>query len=230
MKLFLWILLVIPNLLSATAVTLKEWVRPNGTRIVIIGDIHIESEKENQQQDDLISYLKYTKNSHLLVEDPRELGYAPDGFISGLVSRAKQNGVEATSLEFRLISENIAESAQSLRNYLLHINNVPFQTECQKLCDQMLKIKTYSDLMDLMLPIGDFGFLSKIMSDSLKEKDLYVCVGDAHADFFVRAFTDLNYTQGLYYGGYDEQDLLSSFSDCKNKIDKYALDFSSLFN
>ncbi len=232
MKSILWIFLVIPSLLSATAVTLKKWIRPNGTRIVVIGDIHIQNEKEALQRAALLSHLTLQENVHLCVEDFGGLIDLPyDDFLTGLSSNAFHAGISSSSLEFRCLDETdekLADDKRCVMNHLLDVDNtIPFQDELEEIRRQVSNATNPRELKRLAaIQAANFIFLSRILDAELEEKNIYVCVGDGHADFFARAFTELNYTENFSCGGYDYMNLRTH----PQKIEKYALDLRLALN
>jgi len=221
-------MLAIPGFLSATVVRLTEWERPNGTRVVVIGDHHIQTQKEVSQRKNLITYLKSQKNTYLCVEDARGLGGgAPDGFIQGLVSYANEQGIQSRNLEFRYLpllldkdSLSEEEKLHSLKElFMKHYSelikqDMPFKNELEEIGNQLSGF--YYTCIELQITIGNplanFEFLYRIMSDELKKKNIYVCVGSAHAEFFARVFTQLNYTKKLDIGNFKDE-IVNQYDD-----------------
>ncbi len=217
------ILLAIPAFLSATVVRLVEWKRPNGTRIVVMYDIHMQSQKEKLQKSDLISHLQSQKNACLSVEDPREIGACcPDGLISGLVSFAREKNIQASSLEFRNFDFDKKNNHMTKYYSSLKDSDIPFKKEFKALGEKLKTIKVHEDFSESIIKLADFVFLSRIMQDKFKDKNMYVVVGADHANFLARAFTQYNYTKTLECG--IEPDVDDLFDEKWNSlIDKYAL-------
>ncbi len=249
------VMLMLPGLLLATAVKVVKWKRPSGVSIVVVSDIHHPSEKEQQQRKDFIEYLKVQENVHLCAEDLCELDitfpadyFSPNVFMPGIVKCARNNDIDAISLEFRsggdrqnlnlcidgslqkyesienAIPEQFKESFNEIKNKLNKVREEQGRLLMLKE-DRFpgLLLQLYQKFTDLECELFDFVLLSHIISDSLQEKSVYVCVGDSHAVFLANAFNKLGYEHVCSFGGYNDKDLIE-------KLDNYAINFQEVFN
>ncbi len=234
---------MIPAFISATAVRVGKWQRPNGTSIVVVSDVHFSSQKESVQREDFVAHLKGCSASHLLAEDPCELGipkeYCPSAFIPGIVENVRSESIAAQSIEFRkgrcgLEREKIVAHIDFLLSKCSEIgDHIPeqFRRLFDEISDQLRELKREcpdSKLMPLQeqlegleLNLTDFVFLSHIVNYSLQDKNIFVCVGGDHADFLGKAFDTLGYTHIKNVGDYNDEDLIE-------KIDKYALNLQDV--
>lgn len=237
-------ILAIPGFLSATAVRLTEWERPNGTRIVIIGDCHVRTYQEALQPEDFIEHLKSQKNIYLCVEDGNEVpgffDYPQEGFLPGLVAYAKVNGIQASSIEyFRLPHMYFLKKEVALEKYKNYssLGDLVINEEYLPLCKQMdnnknisFKIKQefknlgeklqavesfdeYCKVTKKIGDIADYKFLCSILDAELDEKNIYVCLGERHAEFLERIFIQLNYTKILDIGDYNHDKVMTQYKD-----------------
>ncbi len=237
------ILSMIPMFVSATAVRVGKWQRPNGNSIVVVSDVHFPCQKESTQREDFIAHLRARHSSHLLAEDPCQLGIPaeilPSAFIPGIVERAWSESITAQSIEFRLgrcdlVREKLVAHIDFLLSKCSEIgDHIPaqFRQSFEEISDQLKELKRESSDKELMplqgqlegleLNLTDFVFLSHIVNYSLQDKNIFVCVGGDHADFLGKAFDTLGYTHIKNVGDYNDEDLIEN-------IDKYALNIQEV--
>ncbi len=137
------------------------------------------------------------------------------------MSYAKKNGIESDSLEFRHF-----DKAKIIKYYLsIEVNF--FQEEFKELCEPLKKAKYNSnDWMEAVVTFADFAFLSCVMKQELKDKNIYVMVGADHADFMSKAFFQYKYIKTVDVGkNTDYKDLFDK--NWNPLINKYALDLES---
>ena len=217
---------LVPVQLCATIVRVDQWQRPDGTSIIILGDMHIDNSITSQQRNALLDHLRSNRNAQLIVEDDG-LYRSHNNFLPTLVKEAQEKGIDALSIEFRELNESnkkhnlhycnvLNEKSASIEAAIAAFNNKNI-SEDFKYAQSLLETLKESVEKDGKLPLllhpqldvverGIFNYacLAAITNSSIQKKDIYICVGDIHADFLADRLKKLGYTPIFRKSGYTQ--------------------------
>jgi hypothetical protein len=232
---------LIPITLSATAIRVHKLQRPDGNGFVtIIGDIHLTGKDEVTQREALLTLLSQQPNAHLAVEDMAAITKNPNGFptncfLPRLVKNAHSCGIDAISLEFRLLYE---ESLKETKKRLL-LECTKLETLQSAIChDELNKIKealaqsdpdvtTFTVFCDLAESLFNYVSLAHITDDSRKDANIYICIGDDHAVFLQDTLIKMGYKEIFHISRLPlNNDYLRDRTVTPDTIDNYALNLA----
>ena len=240
------ILSLIPAQLCATIVRVDQWQRPDGTSIIILGDMHIDNSITSQQRNALLDHLRSNRNAQLIVEDDG-LYRSHNNFLPTLVKEAQEKGIDALSIEFREFNESkkhnlhycnvLNEKRASIEAAITALNNENI-SEDFKYAQSLLETLKESVEKDGKLPLllhpqldvverGIFNYacLAAITNSSIQKKDIYICVGEFHAQFLTIRLEQLGYAPILRKSGYTENDWYALANDLDRTGNKSLWDF-----
>lgn len=232
--------------LLATIVRVDQWQRPNGTSIIILGDLHINSSITVQQRTALLDHLRNNRNTQLIVEDFGSY-QSHNHFLPTLVKEAQEKGIDALSIEFRELNESkkhnlhycnvLNEKTVSIAATIAAFNN-EYISEDFKNAQSLLETLKESVEKDGKLPtslhrlldvaergIFNYTCLAAITNSSIQKKDIYICVGEFHAQFLTIRLEQLGYAPILRKSGYTQNDWYALANDLDRTGNKSLWDF-----